>query len=361
MLGRTLFKDKDFEMAILWMKQAYRKYNEDNVPYRFTDINILEYISYGYYQQGETQKGLQWTQKILNIEPDHKKAKQSLKGYIKRLTKKIINPSLGSRIEERENPSMADDDYKKTMLEENYEDLCRGDIDLSVQVISRLTCRYVTETHPFLKIAPIKMEMKYLDPEVVLYHELLNDREIELIKRFAMPRLELAKVTKSNNDLVHDSRVSKIAWFVDSQLEVLQRISDRISHFTGLSMKINQSRNMQICNYGIGGHFLPHVDPPYMTDVPRGGATVFPRIGLRIPPTKGTALVWFNLHSSGEVNQATLHGACPVLLGSKWVCTKWIYQAGQELRKPCNRKYQPEGYDMTAVPPPVLKISRSVV
>lgn len=53
MLGRTLFKDKNFEMATLWMKQAYRKYNEENVPYRFTDINILEYISYGYYQQGK--------------------------------------------------------------------------------------------------------------------------------------------------------------------------------------------------------------------------------------------------------------------------------------------------------------------
>lgn len=55
-----------------------------------------------------------------------------------------------------------------------------------------------------------------------------------------------------------------------------------------------------------------------MTDVARGGATVFPRLGVRVQPIKGTALVWFNLHSSGEVNQATLHGACPVLLGSKW-------------------------------------------
>lgn len=75
-------------------------------------------------------------------------------------------------------------------------------------------------------------------------------------------QFERAKVIKAKENLVRNSRIGKIAWFFDSQLKVLQRISDRISHITGLSMKINQSRNMQICNYGVGGHFLPHVDPP---------------------------------------------------------------------------------------------------
>src|SRR5699024_12804169 len=49
---------------------------------------------------------------------------------------------------------------------------------------------------------------------------------------------------------------------------------------------------------------------------------------------KGSALVWFNLHSSGEGDLATLHAACPVLLGSKWVSVRLLHERGQEWRKP---------------------------
>ncbi len=31
----------------------------------------------------------------------------------------------------------------------------------------------------------------------------------------------------------------------------------------------------------------------------------------------------------------TIHAACPVLVGSKWVANKWFHDVGQEFRKPC--------------------------
>jgi prolyl 4-hydroxylase len=37
-----------------------------------------------------------------------------------------------------------------------------------------------------------------------------------------------------------------------------------------------------------------------MTDVEKGGATVFPYIKLRISAIKGSAAFWYNLHSSGD-------------------------------------------------------------
>lgn len=55
-----------------------------------------------------------------------------------------------------------------------------------------------------------------------------------------------------------------------------------------------------------------------MTDVALGGATVFPRLGLRMPPIKGTAILWYNMHASGNCDTSTKHAACPVLKGSKW-------------------------------------------
>ena len=55
-----------------------------------------------------------------------------------------------------------------------------------------------------------------------------------------------------------------------------------------------------------------------LNEVPAGGRTVFPRIGASVRPTAGSAVFWFNLHASGGPDRLTLHGACPVLYGTKW-------------------------------------------
>jgi hypothetical protein len=52
--------------------------------------------------------------------------------------------------------------------------------------------------------------------------------------------------------------------------------------------------------------------------VPAGGRTVFPRIGVSVKPVPGSAVFWYNLHDTGDPDRRTLHGACPVLYGTKW-------------------------------------------
>lgn len=118
------------------------------------------------------------------------------------------------------------------------------------------------------------------------------------------------------------------------------------------------AEDLQVANYGIGGHYEPHFDfarktekdafssfgagnriatwLTYFSDVEQGGATVFPATGGYVRPKKGSAAFWYNLFASGEGDYTTRHAACPVLIGNKWVGNKWIHERGQEFRRRCS-------------------------
>lgn len=151
-------------------------------------------------------------------------------------------------------------------------------------------------------------------------------------------------------DVVSKTRTSQTAWFSPDSDPLVQKINRRIEAVTGLSTDMEKSHSelMQVANYGMGGHYTPHYDylivdrPPeerrepfiedrevyagdrtatlmfYLSDVRKGGATVFPRFGVRLTPQKGSAAFWYNLKRNGEGIEDTVHGACPVLLGEKW-------------------------------------------
>jgi prolyl 4-hydroxylase len=72
-----------------------------------------------------------------------------------------------------------------------------------------------------------------------------------------------------------------------------------------------------------------------MSDVANGGDTVFVQLGIGVKPQKGSAIVWYNLQKSGQVDGRLMHAGCPILVGSKWVCTKWLRERGQEFLRPC--------------------------
>ena len=74
----------------------------------------------------------------------------------------------------------------------------------------------------------------------------------------------------------------------------------------------------------------------YLSDVERGGHTVFTEIGLSLPPLKGSGVFWYNLHRNGTGFHNTRHASCPVVSGSKWVANKWVRMRGNEFNRPCS-------------------------
>jgi prolyl 4-hydroxylase len=73
----------------------------------------------------------------------------------------------------------------------------------------------------------------------------------------------------------------------------------------------------------------------YLCDVPEGGETQFPRLGVTVPPRLGTLLMWNNMAADGGPNHDTLHAALPVVSGTKYVVTRWYRERDWEPhRKP---------------------------
>ncbi|KAH8313522.1 hypothetical protein KR067_007435 [Drosophila pandora] len=234
-----------------------------------------------------------------------------------------------------------------------YEMGCRGMYPASTD--SKLVCRYNSTTTPFLTLAPLKMEVVGLNPYMVIYHDVLSSAEIDEMKEMATPSLKRATVYKASlgkNEVVK-TRTSKVAWFPDSYNSLTLRLNARIHDMTGFDL--SGSEMLQLMNYGLGGHYDKHYDffnatsssltgdriatvLFYMSDVEQGGATVFPNIYKTVYPQRGTAVMWYNLKDDGQPDEQTLHAACPVLVGSKWVCNKWIRERAQFRSRPCLKK-----------------------
>ena len=55
-----------------------------------------------------------------------------------------------------------------------------------------------------------------------------------------------------------------------------------------------------------------------------GGATLFPRLDLRVEPALGDVLAFANLDAAGAPAEPSLHAGEPVAAGEKWLASLWI-------------------------------------
>jgi len=365
-LGRQSYNKDDHYHTVLWMAEALAKSDEETTFKTVSREEILDYLSFSTFQQGNVKEALQLTYDLLKINHYHQRATGN-RYYFENV---LRNEGILDQNElESKNSKFNATNLKltkpgsiylmKTWTE--YERLCRGEKLMDPKVEGRLRCRYITNNHPYLLLAPIKEEEAYLNPRLVIYHDVVSDAEGETAKMLAQPRFQRATVQNRDTGIREPAnyRISKSAWLSDREHKNVARVSRRISAITGLDM--NYAEELQVVNYGIGGHYEPHfdyADPKtgavffegldwgnriatwlsYLSDVESGGATVFPELNVVLRPVKGAAAFWYNLLPNGEGNELTRHAACPVLTGSKWVANKWIHEYGQEFRRPCSLK-----------------------
>jgi prolyl 4-hydroxylase len=318
---------------------------------------VLDYLAYATFMQDNVYEALRLSEELLKLDPTNERVLNNTIFYGKIIEQKaaegIVVPTEVKNVR-------AVDEYRSTEEFITYEKLCRGEKTRNYTGSRGLTCQ-LRRHHPIFYIRPLKEEVVHVQPRIVVFHDVLSDLDIAKIKELAIPRLNRATVQNAVTGQLETAtyRVSKSAWLKDEENVRINRVSQIARAMTNLTL--DTVEELQVVNYGIGGHYEPHFDfarPKevsafeewrgnrvatficYMSEVVAGGATVFPAIGARLIPEKGACAVWYNLMLSGEGDYATRHAACPVLVGSKWVCNKWFHERGQEFSRPCALSYE---------------------
>lgn len=164
------------------------------------------------------------------------------------------------------------------------------------------------------------------------------DRLITMIDRFAEP----SRVFDPDNPVKYRTSYSSD---IDMSDPLVRTIDDRICGTLGIDPSWGE--NLQGQRYLPGQEFHSHYDwfhtgsdywPQeqarggqrswtamiYLNNEEEGGRTVFPNLGIAIPPQQGMLLMWNNALPNGLPNEDTLHAALPVVRGKKYIITKWF-------------------------------------
>ncbi|XP_017000434.2 prolyl 4-hydroxylase subunit alpha-1-like [Drosophila takahashii] len=344
-IGQHLAKGKAQAEAILWLQEVQNRLQEDlfAVPDHLTikEIEVLKLLAECHAHKKNYSKALSLLEKCLMLNP-HDAELLRLCDETKELVEIHQNITL-------EKPKKPEDP-----LGVAFTLACRG----VAKVSGRLHCFYNCNTTSFLRLAPLKVEEVGLDPYVLLHHEVITPKESKELKELALSNLRASGVFRVEGAAFKRMRTVKSRWIHKDFNKMTKGITRRIRDITGLDL--TTSEKFQIINYGMGGHYNMHKDYFnytnvdntkismaeqlgdriatvlfYLSDVEQGGATVFPKSGYTIYPRAGTAIFWYNLHTDGLGDPSTLHAACPVIVGSKWVMTEWIRELSQLFVRPC--------------------------
>uniref|UniRef100_A0A0D6R4C7 procollagen-proline 4-dioxygenase n=1 Tax=Araucaria cunninghamii TaxID=56994 RepID=A0A0D6R4C7_ARACU len=216
---------------------------------------------------------------------------------------------------------------------------------------------------------PTRVTQLSWNPRAFLYKNFLTDEECDHLIELARGKLEKSMVADndSGKSVMSEIRTSSGMFLSKGQDEIVARIEDRIAAWSFLPKENGEA--MQILHYEHGQKYEPHFDffhdkvnqamgghriatvLMYLSDVVKGGETVFPNAesrnsqpkddswsecakqGYSVKPNKGDALLFFSLHPDATTDETSLHGSCPVIEGEKWSATKWIHVRAFEFPK----------------------------
>ncbi|GAA0141601.1 protein modifying enzyme [Lithospermum erythrorhizon] len=213
-------------------------------------------------------------------------------------------------------------------------------------------------------VNPSKVTQISWKPRAFVYKGFLTDEECNHLISLAKTELTRSEVAdnESGESKLSEVRTSSGMFITKAKDPIVSGIEDKIATWTFLPK--DNGEDTQVLHYESGQKYDPHYDYfsdelniargghriatvlMYLSDVEKGGETVFPEAeepprrrsveadedfsecgkkGVAVKPRKGDALLFFSLHPNAIPDPMSLHGGCPVIAGEKWSATKWIH------------------------------------
>ena len=186
------------------------------------------------------------------------------------------------------------------------------------------------------------------EPRIVLFGDFLSRQECDRLVEAARPRMQRSMTAdpRTGETTVDTVRTSRGMFFHRDETPLVRAIEARIA--TLLRWPVSHGEHLQVLHYRPGDRYAPHYDyfdptqpgaAPllarggqrvatflmYLREPERGGDTTFPDLGLSFAPKRGSAL--FFSYPVPDPSSKSLHGGAPVLVGEKWVATKWLRES----------------------------------
>ncbi len=183
------------------------------------------------------------------------------------------------------------------------------------------------------------------NPRVVVFGNLLSDRECDALIAAARPRMtrSLTVATATGGEEVNADRTSDGMFFTRGESELILRLETRLANL--LNWPLENGEGLQVLHYTPGTEYKPHYDyfdpaepgtptivrrggqrfatiVMYLSEPAKGGGTVFPDVPMEVAPKRGNAV--FFSYDRPHPSTRTLHGGAPVIEGEKWIATKWL-------------------------------------
>eukprot|EP01062_Namystynia_karyoxenos_P001617 TRINITY_DN10552_c0_g1_i1.p1 TRINITY_DN10552_c0_g1~~TRINITY_DN10552_c0_g1_i1.p1 ORF type:complete len:385 (+),score=95.03 TRINITY_DN10552_c0_g1_i1:72-1226(+) len=231
------------------------------------------------------------------------------------------------------------------------------------------------ENPPFLyapDVPTFPKDLPYLlvsnQPKAFYFPGLLSAAEADAIIAEGRKRMSRSQVgvdaNRTEQGKVSDERTSDGCWLSESN-PAAHVLRERIRRITGFDE--NHMELTQVLRYQRNQKYNQHVDfidPVWhqdgmeidsqraatflvsLVDLPpeSGGETVLPMAnsgpeapgygltcerGLRIRPRKGGGILLYDMHPNKRLDPYSLHGACPVISGEKWMAVQWLRVPGK--------------------------------
>ncbi|ESO97395.1 hypothetical protein LOTGIDRAFT_231571 [Lottia gigantea] len=283
----NLVPDQHLEIGLTWIDVALTEEQTDNNS--LLQFNLFRAASEIYFRAHRFEDGVKYLEKIALMNPNHQMVLDLLKLKNSYIDEEIMFPSDDA------GPEYVQSCTQSTMVLGNkwYH-----------------VCRY--QKH-FLPYVLYKEEILHWQPYISVFYDVINDETIKTLKNHSVKKLAKSLTVGSGTRGVF-GRTSSNTFLDDSANLLFLLLSQKIGELTHLNTHqntegISSAEAYQVVNYGIGGEYRPHVDASpdlvlnaieelqqsgdriatfliYLSNVEYGGATVFPYLRIKMPPTK---------------------------------------------------------------------------